>query len=208
MLRRLPLKKKPYKFLLTLFLFLSLMLIAMPVFAGYKIILKNGKGFNVNNYTEADGKIRFYIDGGGLIELDRSIIESIKQIKSGRSTYESAPEDAVKKDSTAGSDSQQEAQPTAEKGEGVKTKRQDAESRLREIAKKKEEMKAEADKLAEEKKKIEEDIRKEGRIASIREKREYEHKISELNEKINKFNEEMTILDQEQERLLKDYKGQ
>jgi len=183
------------------------MLIAMPVFAAYKIILKNGKDFTVNNYTEADGKIRFYMNGG-LIELDRSIIESIKQIKARSGTYESAPEDAVKKDSTVGSDLQRESQPTAEKGEVVKTKRQDAENRLREIAKKKEEMKAEADKLAEEKKKIEEDIRKEGRIASIREKREYEHKISELNEKINKFNEEMTSLDQEQERLLKDYKGQ
>lgn len=188
------------------------MLIYSPAFAGYKIILKNGKDFTVNNYTEADGKIRFYV-AGGLIELDRSYIESIKEIKVRRGTDESAPEDAVKKDSAVGSESstthgQREAQPAAEKGEVVKTKRQDAEIRLREIAKKKEEMKAEADKLAEEKKKIEEDIRKEGRIVSIREKREYEHKISELNEKVNKFNEEMTSLDQEQERLLKDYKGQ
>ncbi|KAF0145769.1 MAG: rsgI [Nitrospirae bacterium] len=196
--------KKP----IYLILFLSLMLIAMPAFAGYKIILKNGRGFNVNNYTEADGKIRFYLDGAGLIELDKSSIESIKQTKSGRSTYESAPEDAVKKDSTVGSDSQQEAQPTAEKGEVVKIKKQDAEIRLREIAKKKEELKKEAEKLSEEKKKIEEDIRKEGRISSIREKREYERKISELSEKINKFNEEMTRLDQEQGMLLKDYKGQ
>ncbi len=189
-------------------LFLALMLIYTPAFAAYKITLKNGRDFKVGNYTETDGKIRFYIDGAGLIELDRSSIESIKQIKGSGGRYENAPEDAVKKDSTVGSDSQQEAQPTAEKGEGVKTKREAAESRLREIAKKKEAMKAEADKLAEEKKKIEEDIKKEGRIASIREKREYEHKISELNEKINKFNEEMTRLDQEQEGLLKDYKGQ
>lgn len=189
-------------------LFFALIFIYTPVFAGYKIILKNGKDFTVSNYTEADGKIRFYIDGTGLIELDRNSIESIRQIKSGRSTYESAPEDAVKKDSTAGSDSQQEAQPSVDKGKDAPSKKQEIENRLREIAKKNEEMKKEAEKLSEEKKKIEEDIRKEGRIISIREKREYEHKISGLNEKINKFNEQMTSLAQEQERLLKDNKGQ
>ncbi|MDO9288631.1 MAG: hypothetical protein Q7T83_07560 [Thermodesulfovibrionales bacterium] len=184
-------------------LFLAIIFIYTPAFASYKIILKNGKDFTVSNYTEADGKIRFYMNGG-LIELDRSIIESIKQIKARSGTYESAPEDAVKKDSTVGSDSQREAQPTAEKGEGVKTKKQDAESRLREIAKKKEEMKAEAGKLSEEKKKIEEDIKKEGMVTSIRAKREFEKRAAEITERIRKFNEELNRVDDEEARLVKE----
>lgn len=198
MLRRLPLKKKPYKFLLTLVLFLSLMLIAMPVFAAYKIILKNGKDFTVNNYTEADGKVRFYMNGG-LIELDRSIIESIKQIKGRSGTYESAPEDAVKKDSP-------EAQPTAEKGEGALSRKEAIKNNLIEIGKKKEELGLVDKKIAEDRKKLEEDIKKEGTVTSIREKREFEKRAAEITERIIKFNEELNKVDEEEARLVKELK--
>jgi len=184
-------------------LFSLFMLIAMPAFAGYKIILKNGKDFTVNNYTEADGKIRFYV-AGGLIEIDRSYIESIKEIKVRRGTDESAPEDAVKKDSAVGSDSQREAQPAAEKGEVVKTKRQEVIDRLKETGKKKEEMGLEDKKIAEDRKKLEEDIKKEGMVTSIREKREFEKRAAEITERIRKFNEELNRVDEEEARLVKE----
>ena len=187
-------------------LFSLFMLIAMPAFAGYKIILKNGKGFTVSNYTEADGKIRFYINGGGLIELDRNSIESIKQIKGGRLLGESAPEDAVKKDSTAESDSQREAQPTAEKGEGALSRKEAIKNRLMEIGKKKEELGLEDKKIAEDRKKLEEDIKKEGIATSIREKREYEKRAAEITERIRKFNEELNRVDDEEARLVKELK--
>ena len=185
------------------------MLIAMPAFAGYKIILKNGKDFTVNNYTEADGKIRFYIDGAGLIELDRSIIESIKQIKGRSGTYESAPEDAVKKDSTVGSDSstthgQRDGQPSVDKGKDAPSKKQEIENRLREIGKKKEELGNEDKKIAEDRKKLEEDIKKEGTVTSIREKREFERRASEITERIRKFNEELNRVDDEEAGLVKE----
>lgn len=184
-------------------LFLALIFIYTPVFAGYKIILKNGKDFTVSNYTEADGKIRFYINGG-LIELDRGIIESIKQIKGSRGMYESAPEDAVKKDSTVGSDSQQEAQPTAEKGKDALSRKEAIKNRLIEIGKKKEELGLEDKKIAEDRKKLEEDIKKEGVATSIREKREYEKRATEITERIRKFNEELNRIDEEEARLVKE----
>lgn len=168
-----------------------------PAFAGYKIILKNGKDFTVNNYTEADGKIRFYINGGGLIELDRSIIESIKQIKARSGTYESAPEDAVKKDSGG------EA-PAVDKGKDAPSKKQEIENRLKEIGKRKEELGNEDKKIAEDRKKLEEDIKKEGIATSIREKREFEKRATEITERIRKFNEELNRVDEEEARLVKE----
>ena len=198
MLRRLPLKKKPYKFLLVFFLFLALVLIAIPAFAGYKIILKNGKDFLVDNYTEADGKIKFY-RGGGIIELDRSIIESIKQIKGSRGMYESAPEDTIKKDSGG------EA-PAVDKGKDAPAKKQEIENRLREIGKKKEELGNEDKKIAEDRKKLEEDIKKEGISTSIREKREFEKRAAEITERIRKFNEELNRVDEEEARLVNELK--
>ncbi|MEK6582468.1 MAG: hypothetical protein AABZ25_08810 [Nitrospirota bacterium] len=180
------------------------MLIYTPAFAGYKIILKNGRGFNVGNYTETDGKIRFYIDGAGLIELDRNSIESIKQIKGGRLLGESAPEDAVKQDSTVGSDSQRESQPTAEKGEGALSRKEAIKNSLIEIGKKKEELGLVDKKIAEDRKKLEEDIKKEGMVTSIREKREFEKRAAEITERIRKFNEELNKVDEEEARFVKE----
>lgn len=189
------------------------MLIAMPVFAGYKIVLKNGKGFTVNNYTEADGKIRFYM-GGGLIELDRSIIESIREIKSRSSTYESAPEETVKQDPTVGIDSLRKAYPAAEKGkdsqtkgDGAQTKRQEITDRLKEIGKKKEALGLEDKKIADDRKKLEDDKQKEGRVTSIPKKREFEKRADEISDKIRKFNEELNRLDDEEGKLIKELKG-
>lgn len=184
------------------------MLIYSSAFAAYKITLKNGRDFNVGNYTETNGKIRFYIEGGGLIELDRSSIESIKQVKGGRILGESAPEGAVKKDSAVGSDSQQEGQTSLDKGKAgdssTPTKKQEIENRLREIGKKKEELGNEDKKIAEDRKKLEEDIKKEGVSTSIRARREYEKRAADITERIRKFNEELNRVDDEEARLVKE----
>jgi len=57
------------------------------------------------------------------------------------------------------------------------------------------------------KKKLEEDIRKKGRVLAIREKREIEKQISELEGKIKKVNEEISSADKEEALLLKEAGG-
>ncbi|MDP3259078.1 MAG: hypothetical protein Q8M34_00635 [Thermodesulfovibrionales bacterium] len=175
-----------------LILFFMLIIISTSAFADYKIILKNGREFVVDEYKDMGGKIKFYREGGE-IELDKDIIKDIKKTKAVRQTEESSPvettEDTPEK-------------PAAEKS--AQPQKQETDSKLKELAKKKEQFKAEGEKLATDKKKLEEDIKKEGKVVSIREKREFDRRRSELETKIKKFNEEMSSLDQEQENLLKE----
>ena len=51
-----------------------------PLFADYKIILKNGREFVVDDYKDMGSKIKFYREGGE-IELDKSLIKDIKKLK-------------------------------------------------------------------------------------------------------------------------------
>ncbi|TAL26249.1 MAG: hypothetical protein EPN94_03550 [Nitrospirae bacterium] len=196
--RQSPLKKKQYKYIATFFLIFALALICSSAFAGYKIILKNGRDFIVDNYTEADGKIRFY-RSGGIIELDRSNIESIKKVKASSQAEETAPSEtgAAKKDSADG-------QTSVDKDKDAPSKKQEIENRLREIGKKKEELGNEDKKIAEDRKKLEEDKAKEGHVTYARQKREFERRAAEITERIRKFNEELNRVDDEEARLVKE----
>lgn len=202
MLKPLNSKKKLYKLLLTLFPAFALIVFCASAFADYKIILKNGSEFIVDDYKDVDGRIKFSIMDGE-IEIDKSNIEDIKKVKAVKSIEEPAPAPGGPPAETMKKDSSEEPV-TAEKGTVTQTKRQEIVNRLKEIAKKKEEMRAEGEKLTNERKKLEEDIKKEGRVTSIREKRELERRTLELEEKIKKFNEELNSIEQEQERLLRE----
>ncbi|MDP2278682.1 MAG: hypothetical protein Q8K51_10710 [Nitrospirota bacterium] len=184
-------RSQVFLFVVALATLFSVVLFSTSAFADYKIILKNGREFVVDDYKDMDGKIKFYREGGE-IELDKDIIKDIKKTKALKRTEESsAPEttkDAAEK-------------PSAEKS--AQPQKQEIDSKLKEIAGKKAQLRAEGEKLIAERKKLEEDIKKKGRVLAIREKREIEKQISELETKIKKFNEEISSLDQEQEGLLK-----
>ncbi|MDP3048731.1 MAG: hypothetical protein Q8N12_04790 [Thermodesulfovibrionales bacterium] len=180
------------KKIISLILFFALVIISAPSVADYKIILKNGREFVVDDYKDMGGKIKFYREGGE-IELDKSIIKDIKKTKAVKQTEESSPVETTK-DTPEKPPAEKSAQPQA----------QEIDNKLKEIAKKKEQMRAEGEKLTEERKKLEEDIKKKGRVLAIREKRELEKQISELETKIKKFNEEFSKLEDEEARLLKE----
>jgi hypothetical protein len=186
---------------LTIITFFALFLFCTTVSADYKIILKNGRDFVVENYKEVDGKIKFY-RANGEIEIDKESIAEIKEIKAVRRAEETTS-------TTTGTPSETSQKPSAEaeKGKDTEAQKLEAEKRLREIAKKKQEMKVEGEKLIEEKKKIEEDIKKEGNVLYIRKEREYKQKIQEIEDKIKKFNEEVGKIDEEQEKLMKVIQG-
>ena len=174
-----------------IFLIIVLAFTVTPSFADYKIILKNGREFVVEDYKDMGSKIKFYREGGE-IELDKTLIKDIKKTKTVKQVEEiSSPE--TTKDNPE--------KPTAEKV--IQPQKQETDSKLKEIAGKKAQLRAEGEKLSEERKKLDEEIKKKGRVLAIREKREIEKQISELETKIKKFNEEMSSLDQEQEGLLK-----
>lgn len=178
---------------------LTFVLVSAPVFSEYKIILKNGREFIVDDYKEIDGRIKF-LKMGGEIEIDKDNIEDI--IKTKTKTKEYTP-DAEK---------QEEAiteKPMADEKEKISPERSAAAvERLREIAKRKDELKAVADKINEEKRRVEEKLGKKGRFISIREERELKQRTSELEDKISKFNEELSKIDTEEAALLKEAGGQ
>jgi uncharacterized protein (DUF3084 family) len=173
-------------------LFFMLIVISAPAFADYKIILKNGREFVVDEYKDMGGKIKFYREGGE-IELDKDIIKDIKKTKTVKQTEESSPAETTK---------DTPEKPAAEKN--AQPQKQEIDGKLKELYKKKEVMKTEGEKLKAEGKKLEEDIKKEGKTLSIRKKRELEHQRSELEPKIKKHNEEFSKLEQEEEQLLKE----
>ena len=177
---------------LAIFLIIVLTFTVTPSFADYKIILKNGREFVVDDYKDMGSKIKFYREGGE-IELDKSLIKDIKKTKAIKRTEESTDSETTK---------EAPEKPSAEKNS--QPQKQEIVGRLKEIAKKKQEMKAEGEKLSEERKTLDEDIKKKGRTLSIREKRELEQKIPELNKKIKKFDEEFNKLEQEEEQVLKE----
>ena len=184
------------KKIISLILFFTLLVISGPSYADYKIVLKNGREFVVEEYKESGGKIKFY-KGGGEIEIDKNSIKDIKKVKAPKTTEETDYSGIIRYDQT-------EKQAPEGKENEAKAKSAAAESRLKEIAKKKTEMREEEEKLKAEGKKLEEDIRKEGKTISIRKKREIEHQYSELSTKIKNFNEELSKLEQEEEQLLKE----
>ncbi len=183
------------KKIISLILFFTLVIISVPSFADYKIILKNGREFVVDDYKDLNGKIKFYREGGE-IEIDKSIIKDIKKTKALKRAEESSPVETTK---------DTPEKPSAEKS--AQPQKQETDSKLREIAGKKAQLRAEGEKLIADKKKLEEEIRKKGRVLAIREKRELEKQISELEDKIKKVNEEIKSADREEELLLKEAGG-
>ncbi len=171
------------------------LIIPFSAFADFKIILKNGREFIVEEYKDVDGKIMFY-KWGGEIEIEKDTIEEIKEVKPSKTYDETSPAEVIKEDAPEG-------RQTPEKSKDSSSN-QDIENKLKEIAKKKEEMMTEAEKLNKEKKQLEEDVKKEGMLTTIGRKREMEKRTSEITEKINNFNEELNKLNQEQEKLLKE----
>jgi uncharacterized protein (DUF3084 family) len=180
------------KKIICLTLFFTLVIISVPSYADYKIILKNGREFIVEDYKEIGGKIKFYREGGE-IELDKSIIKGIKKTKAVKRTEESLPAETTT-DTTP-------EKPAAEKS--AQPQKQEIDSKLKEVAGKKAQLRAEGEKLMDDKKKLEADIKKEGKVLHIREEREYKRRLTELEEKIKKFNEEIKSADKEEELLLK-----
>ncbi len=190
MLKLLSSKKNRYKRLLGLFLFLTLILIYSPAFAGYKIYLKNGNVITAEDIKEVGNELKIYYSAGE-ITLDRGEVEKIVET-SGRG-------DVFSSEVPSGEKSEKPKQEEIKSGE---QNREDIKDRLLEISKRKEEMMVEKERLDSEQRQFNEDLKKEGRLTSIRKNREFERRAAELEEKIKKFNEELERLNQEEERLL------
>ncbi|MCE5194877.1 MAG: hypothetical protein LLF28_05380, partial [Nitrospiraceae bacterium] len=168
----------------------AVLLICTSAFANFKIILKNGREFIVEDYKEINGKIKFYRSGGE-VELDKSLIESIKD------TTKSLTKNNAASEITEENDQKTEPQ-QYDKGK----KYDDTDSKLKGIIKKKEDIKLKAEQLKSEQKKLNEEMKKEGRLTSIRKSREFEQKAKELNDKILKYNSEIISLQEEEHKIL------
>lgn len=179
-----------------LILFFTLLIISAPSYADYKIILKNGREFVVDDYKDMGRKIKFYREGGE-IELDKDIIKDIKKTKAVKQTEESSPAETIK----------DSAEKSAPPEKSAQSQKQETDSKLREIAGKKAQLRAEGEKLTADKKKLEEEIKKQGQVIYLRQERDYKRRISELEEKIKRVNEEIKGADKEEELLLKEVGG-
>lgn len=170
---------------------LAFIFIYSPVFAGYKIYLKNGNVIIAEDIKEVGNELKIYYSAGE-ISFDRKEIEKIvKTSSSGRDVFFSEEPSGEKVE-----------KPKQEEIKGGEQNREDIKDRLLEISKRKEEMMAEKERLDNEQRQFNEDLKKEGRLMSIRKNREFERRASELEEKIKKFNEELENLNQEEKMLL------
>lgn len=171
---------------------LTFIFIYSPVFAGYKIYLKNGNVIIAEDIKEVGNELKIYYSAGEL-SIDKKEVERVVETAGSGVLFTT--------EEPSGEEKKLEEEKETKGVEGEQRK-QDSEARLTEISKRKEEMIAERERLQKEKQELEEDIKKEGRLTSIRKERELKHRSSELEEKIKKFNEELEKLNQEEKKLL------
>ncbi|MCE5225608.1 MAG: hypothetical protein LLG05_07070, partial [Porphyromonadaceae bacterium] len=169
----------------------AVLLICTSAFANFKIILKNGREFIVEDYKEINGKIKFYRSGGE-VELDKNMIESIKDTK------KSLPEDNIP--SAIIDETEQKTTPQNDKEKNY----DDPKNKLEEITKKKEALKLKQEQLKSEQNKLNEEMKKEGRLTSIRKSREFEQRAKELKDKIQKYDDEILSIQKEEQKILQE----
>lgn len=172
-----------------LILFLTLILLYSPAFAGYKIYLKNGNVINAENIRQVGNELKVYYSAGEII-LDAKDIERIVET-SGSGRHFSAHEESP-----------------GEKGvhtkEGKETKADERTSlieRLGTIDLRRQGLAKQHEQLEKEKQTLDEDIKAEGRLTHRRTIRELTSKQNRLNEKIKEFNNEVESLEKEEKEI-------
>lgn len=149
----------------------------------YKITLKNGGKFIASDYKKEGSSIKLYTPNGE-IEIDQSNIESIKETEGAEKIEETAnkPQTITPKINL---------KEIAIKEIDPNVKKQGDENKTKELEDKHKALTEKEKQLKEETKKLNEDINKEGRLTSIRKKRELEQRSKELQKKADKYNKEI-----------------
>jgi len=177
--------------------------VVSAAYAGTRITMKNGRTFVVGecNETKTSLTCEMY---GGMIELDKSDIESIEGVKYTPGYYEDGPSQDEPsspegKTETSGQKKPEggAAQPDSQDGKAVRGLTPDQLKRLGQINQRKAELGTEREKLVQERNKLNEETQSK----MVRTQSQYEAwkgRITDIENRISSFNEEARKLNEEE----------
>jgi hypothetical protein len=174
-----------------------------------KITLKNGRSIIADDCRQINGKYLCDI-AGGTVELDRKEIESMKEVKIERRVVIDRQPDASPEGETGKKGQGKDASPMqtpAGEERGVRGLSPEQAKQLDQINEKKVAMRAERDRLIKERDQLHQDVKNAGVVRNQEQFDAIKNRISELEKKINGFNDEVNKLNAEEARIFESSKN-
>ena len=191
-----------------LILFTCLLIFPQAAMSEVKIFLKNGMDIIADSCRDTKGKL-ICEKLGGTFEIDQKDILDVKGITIERAPAKEVPEEKTGKESEAAV--KPEAEPTSKEkqppGGQIKGLSPEDEKRLNQINQKKTEYQAERQRLIDERQQLHEDIKNTGMIKTQQQFDAIKKRISDLETRINSFNEDVRNLNAEQQKIVEGSKN-
>jgi hypothetical protein len=174
-----------------------------PGFCDVKIVLKNGRSVAAESCEDRGGRLTCFREGGSF-SIEKEDISEIKSTPPGKSAP--ADESFVEKPSEEGLS----GEAGAEKKDGAQTAagpEKELEKKLGEITRRKKELTEERARLLEERERLKADLGKSPDWMTEKQFAELSGRITDLDKRIKKFNEEVPRLDIEEQKIIDQLEG-
>jgi len=173
-----------------------------------KITLKNGRSIIADDCRQINGK--YLCDmAGGTVEFDRQEIESMKEVKIEKRVVIDRQPEAPTEGETGKKDQEKDASPIQTPAGDERVGRglsHEQALRLDQINEKKTAMRTERDRLIKERDQLHQDVKDAGVVRNQEQFDAIKNRISELEKKINSFNDEVNKLNNEEAGILESSK--
>ncbi len=191
----------------TLILFTWLFVFPRAAMSEVKIYLKNGRDIIADSCRDSNGKL-ICEKIGGEFEIEQQDILDVKGITIERSATQQVPEEKTGQEAASGQ--KESVKPEADlkapekkpDGDLVKGLKPEEAERLAQINQKKIEYQAERQRLIDERQQLHEDVKKTGMIRTQQQYDAIKNRVSELETRINTFNEDVRKLNEEEQKIV------
>ncbi len=187
----------------TLIIFAFLVVVPLQAFPEVKISLTNGRDIIAESCRDAKGKL-ICEKMGGTFEIDQKDILDIKGITIERAPAKEVPEEKTGKESEAAVKPEADLKGTEKQpaGDLLKGLKPEEAERLGQINQKKIEYQTERQRLIDERQQLHEDIKNTGMIKTQQQYDAIKKRVSELETRINTFNEDVRKLNEEERKIV------
>jgi len=188
-----------------LLFFLSVFLV-LPVVrsqADVRVELKNGGSITADSCRESDGRL-VCTRMGGFFEIEKADIAGIREIRGGSSEYSVEPSPDISGTDTKPARTGNAGNVTSDSPE---SREKAAFRRLEEIKRRKLELKNQREKLLAEREQLQADLKKAPDWMTVKQFDELTKRNADIDGRIKGFNEEVTALDQEENKVLGELNG-
>ncbi|MDH4230842.1 MAG: hypothetical protein OEW04_02305 [Nitrospirota bacterium] len=174
-------------------------------FAEVKLSLKNGREIIADRCRDSNGKLRCE-STGGYFEVEKKDVRDVKSITiKQKNIYENPPQEAVPEPEGRKGDEGKAAEERASEKQGgellVRGLNPEVEKRLDEINKRKLELSEERERLSREREQLHKDVKEMGMIHTKEQFDSINRRISDVEGRIDRFNEEVKQLNEEEDRI-------